>query len=221
VRPLLISHRGDAQKHPENTLEAFQSAFDLGADGIEFDVHCSPDGKLVVVHDYTHDPEIDYPCLEQVLERFAAHGRLEIEIKAFEEVCVEKIARVIQKYQPGDIEVTSSELPLLPVIRKHFPERLVGLIIKSSLIEDWMPEDHIQRMLLGYLKLTGANVLHLGLDFYSEELVTTLKEKGYRTHTHLPLEKTGQFSRVQALGLDQCTFDDLSLLKIFRDPTNQ
>jgi len=38
--PLLIVHRGDTVHFPENTLEAFKSAFDLGADGIECDVQC-------------------------------------------------------------------------------------------------------------------------------------------------------------------------------------
>ena len=38
--PLLIVHRCDTVHFPENTLEAFKSAFDLGADGIECDVQC-------------------------------------------------------------------------------------------------------------------------------------------------------------------------------------
>jgi len=51
----VIAHRGAAAYEPENTLAAFQKAIDLGADGVELDVHRSADGVLVVIHDSTVD----------------------------------------------------------------------------------------------------------------------------------------------------------------------
>lgn len=36
---------------PENTLEAFELAVKMGADGVELDVHMTKDGELVVAHD--------------------------------------------------------------------------------------------------------------------------------------------------------------------------
>jgi glycerophosphoryl diester phosphodiesterase len=50
----IFAHRGSAQAARENTLEAFAAARELGADGVELDVHLSRDG-FVVVH---HDPEV-------------------------------------------------------------------------------------------------------------------------------------------------------------------
>lgn len=49
--PLIIAHRGDVSKAPENTLPAFQRALESGADGIELDVRLTRDGQLVVFHD--------------------------------------------------------------------------------------------------------------------------------------------------------------------------
>ena len=49
--PLIIAHRGDVTRAPENTLPAFQSAFQHGADGIELDVRMTRDSQLVVFHD--------------------------------------------------------------------------------------------------------------------------------------------------------------------------
>lgn len=46
-----IAHRGYSEKAPENTFAAFRRAIDSGASGIEFDVHVSKDGELVVMHD--------------------------------------------------------------------------------------------------------------------------------------------------------------------------
>ncbi len=49
------AHRGASFIAPENTLEAFGLARDMGADGIELDVHLSADGELIVAHDETVD----------------------------------------------------------------------------------------------------------------------------------------------------------------------
>jgi len=50
-RPLVYAHRGGAALRPENTLAAFDHGLALGADGLEFDVHLSRDGVVVVHHD--------------------------------------------------------------------------------------------------------------------------------------------------------------------------
>ena len=49
--PLIIAHRGDLSNAPENTLPAFQRAYESGADGIELDVRLTRDDQLVVFHD--------------------------------------------------------------------------------------------------------------------------------------------------------------------------
>ena len=50
-KPLVWAHRGASAYAPENTLEAFQMAIDMGADGIELDVQLTKDGEMVVIHD--------------------------------------------------------------------------------------------------------------------------------------------------------------------------
>lgn len=52
-RPLVYAHRGGAALRPENTIAAFDHGLALGADGLEFDVHLSRDGIVVVHHDTT------------------------------------------------------------------------------------------------------------------------------------------------------------------------
>ena len=53
---IVYAHRGGAKLRPENTLLAFDHGLSLGADGLEFDVHLSRDGVVVVHHDATLDP---------------------------------------------------------------------------------------------------------------------------------------------------------------------
>lgn len=49
--PLLYAHRGARLEQPENSLEAFALALELGADALEIDVHMTRDGQPVVAHD--------------------------------------------------------------------------------------------------------------------------------------------------------------------------
>src|SRR5690242_3713126 len=50
-RPLLIAHRGDSLRAPEQTLVAYRRAIDLGADMIEADVQLTRDLLPVMLHD--------------------------------------------------------------------------------------------------------------------------------------------------------------------------
>ena len=49
--PLVLAHRGASRAADENTIEAFNLARTLGADGVELDVRHTADGVLVIHHD--------------------------------------------------------------------------------------------------------------------------------------------------------------------------
>jgi glycerophosphoryl diester phosphodiesterase len=55
MQPLVIAHRGDSARRPENTLASFASALEVGAEIVEFDVQLTRDGHVVVIH----DPAVD------------------------------------------------------------------------------------------------------------------------------------------------------------------
>lgn len=51
-RPVeIVAHRGASHDAPENTVAAIRLAWDQKADGSEFDVFLTKDGKIVVLHD--------------------------------------------------------------------------------------------------------------------------------------------------------------------------
>lgn len=52
---LVAAHRGGAALWPENSLLAFRQALALGVDALEFDLHMTADGEVVVLHDPTLD----------------------------------------------------------------------------------------------------------------------------------------------------------------------
>lgn len=57
--PTAFAHRGGAEVAPENTLEAFRAAADLGDVVLELDVQASADGAAVLMHDLTVDRTTD------------------------------------------------------------------------------------------------------------------------------------------------------------------
>ncbi len=96
---LLLAHRGDHARAPENTLAAFAAAgARFGCDGVEFDVRASADGFAVVLHDATLErvqgrPEradalsaaelgaAGVPMLTSVLEVCGPDAFLDVELK--------------------------------------------------------------------------------------------------------------------------------------------
>ncbi len=47
----IIGHRGASWEAPENTVSALKLAWQQGADGAEFDIYLTQDGKIVACHD--------------------------------------------------------------------------------------------------------------------------------------------------------------------------
>lgn len=59
--PLLYAHRGASLELPENTIEAFHLAVELGANALETDAHLTRDGRVVLSHDPSGKRMADVP----------------------------------------------------------------------------------------------------------------------------------------------------------------
>jgi glycerophosphoryl diester phosphodiesterase len=57
-RPI-VGHRGNCAHAPENTIESFRQAVELGVDALELDVRLTADGEVVVIHDPSVDRTTD------------------------------------------------------------------------------------------------------------------------------------------------------------------
>jgi len=56
---MVTAHRGDWRDAPENSLEAYKRAIELGVDVIEIDLNETSDGVVVIMHDGTIDRTTD------------------------------------------------------------------------------------------------------------------------------------------------------------------
>jgi glycerophosphoryl diester phosphodiesterase len=71
---LVVAHRGAGAAAPENTLEAYRLAVEMGADAVEVDVHLTADGKLALMHDETVERTTDLsgPIASMTLKQLRA-----------------------------------------------------------------------------------------------------------------------------------------------------
>lgn len=92
----VFGHRGFSGQYPENTMLAFRKAEEIGADGVELDVHLSKDGELMVIHDEalvrtTGRPGVVQDYTRKELERIKASrtkdDAFDVTIPSFEEYC--------------------------------------------------------------------------------------------------------------------------------------
>lgn len=164
LKPFILAHRGARSQAPENTLEAFQKAFELGADGIECDVFLSKDGIPVVIHDETldrttkntgfvwdHDSQalqkLGVPTLEQALSSLPNSSIINIELKGCRpysaEFLANQVSNFLKFYQDKiKIIISSFDPELLKIwTRDPYP---IGLLFESTqaLIcpTDWRPD---------------------------------------------------------------------------------
>jgi len=72
-KTLFLSHRGESDDAPENTLAAFALAMERDSDGIELDIRMTSDKKIVCVHD---------PSLARV-----AGKDIEVAAHSYQELC--------------------------------------------------------------------------------------------------------------------------------------
>ena len=124
TKTLLIAHRGASREAPENTLAAFDLAWQQGADGIEADFRLTRDGRVICLHDASSgrtagvdlavaDASLDelrhldvgswkgtrwqgqrIPTLDEVLERLPAGKMFMIELKSGPEI-IAPLGRVL------------------------------------------------------------------------------------------------------------------------------
>jgi glycerophosphoryl diester phosphodiesterase len=135
---IIYAHRGGAALRPENTIEAFDHGLALGADGLEFDVHLSKDGVVVVHHDDTLERTtsgrgrlIDHTHAE--LARLDAGCKFSDSTGAFpfggRHICVPTLREVLARYPTAPLIIE------LKVGGKALAERVVDEVRAARAVD--------------------------------------------------------------------------------------
>jgi glycerophosphoryl diester phosphodiesterase len=224
--PELIAHRGAHQTHPENSLSAFERAIELGADGIELDVHATRDG-IVVVH---HDPVVHarhpqrpthkaiaelsagelerfaladgtrIPSLSETLEVIGDRAIVYVEIKARS---IEPLVTRCIRESEATCAVHSFDHRIVQTVKTIFPAIRTGVLEVSRHIDP-----------AASLVAASAEDLWQEVDSIDEETVERAHSVGARVIAWTSNEPS-QWRRLHAIGVDGLCTDRIAELATF------
>jgi glycerophosphoryl diester phosphodiesterase len=216
-----IAHRGARREAPENTVAAFERAFQRRADAIELDVHATRDG-VVVVH---HDPDlalgvsaerpkiaemtwqdvaatymvtgISVPTLAQVLAVVPAGKTVYVEIKGLgiEQLVADEIRRSSVR-----CAVHSFDHATIERFARIAPDVPRGLLFESNLAE---METAVARV--------SARDVWPQFSLIDSSVMARAHAIGVRVIAWTVNERADQ-QRLAALGVDGICTDDVRLL---------
>ncbi|HEY7916657.1 MAG TPA: glycerophosphodiester phosphodiesterase [Acidimicrobiales bacterium] len=225
----ILGHRGSpdpANGVRENSLEAFERARRLGADGVELDVRSTADGAMAVHHDpvvpgvgavgemgATDLPEF-VPMLSDALS--ACRGMtVNVEIKnlpwepGFDpgERLAERVADlVVSTGRASEVVVSSFWLPTLVAVRQARPEVATGLLVASRLDPAEATDTAVER---------GLGALHPHIGLVGAPLVERAHRAGLAVAAWTVNDQE-QLERAKALAVDTVITDDVAFaLAIF------
>ena len=168
-----IAHRGFSGVYPENTMLAFRKAIEIGADGIELDVHLSKDGQVMIIHDEALKRTTgldgvvsDYTRAE--LEKISA-GKTKNDEFGFTPIpSLEEYLAFMAEHKD---KFTNIELKTAPVYYPEIEEKTLELVRKFDLEKNiiyssfnWLSIERMQR--LGTISETG--LLFSGMKLYNQ-----------------------------------------------------
>ncbi len=137
-----LSHRGESDDAPENTLAAFRLAMDRDSDGIELDIRLTADHFVVCVHDESLErvagiplkiaettlEELQrnhpVPLLDDVLALLKPGKHMQIELKGRERALLPELKKILdaRKIDKGQLALTSFEEKTIQDAEAFFPD---------------------------------------------------------------------------------------------------
>lgn len=207
----IVAHRGANREAPENTLEAFQRAVEVGVQGIELDIQLTLDG-VPVVH---HDPSLadgtagrnklishytfadlrsrDIASLDEVLELVNARCTVYIEIKN-----PAAVGAVVDRLQTRRswCAIHSFDHRVALAAKQRDPQLRTGILIVSRLVDT-----------TAAMRAARANDVWAQVDYIDAELVAQVHAAGDRIIAWTVNDVTSALD-LAAIGVDAICTDD-------------
>lgn len=197
IRTLFLSHRGESDDAPENTLEAFKLAMERDSDGIELDIRMTSDGKIVCVHDasllrvagvdlevasHTFDELCKVhpvPLLSDVLDVLAPDKFMQIELKG-KPFDLREVRSLIDKHLAlgKRFGISSFEIETLELANSVFPDLSRVLLINFEKYYGRFPQ---VSEVVEFCRLHGFSGVSFKADMQADKaFVDALREQGLR-----------------------------------------
>lgn len=241
----IVAHRGIATEAPENTLEAFERAVQLGADYVELDVRLTSDQVPVVyhyfyLHENTSTSGVIYDfsleqlrrvrvfcrhnagsvgsisTLPEVLEALGGRIGFEIEIKGPEPEAPQIIGDVLDRFK--HLWGTIEVTSYEPALLLAFQAQCPGIPVDLLIprSEAWMGLDVVYYQALHRARLSRARAVHLHPTQLSAAVVTALRHHGIEIHMWDANDEASLATAVE-YGIPRVCTDRFQQAAAFRD----
>ena len=197
IRTLILSHRGESDDAPENTLAAFKLAMDRDSDGIELDVRMTADGKIICVHDASllRVSGVDIEVSEHTYQELCAIHPVPLISEALDTLSPGKFMQIELKGKPFDLSelrelvdkhlklgkligISSFEIETLEIANNVFPDLTRVLLINLTKYFERFPSADEVGDFCHKHKFSGIS---FKADMLADKtFVDTLREKGLR-----------------------------------------
>jgi len=212
-----IGHRGAMGYAPENTLNSFAKALDLGVDMVELDVYISIDGELVVIHDDKVDRTTDgkgyviektfsqlrnldagngqkIPTLKEVFDLVDRKAEINIELKGSN--TAQSVSVLIEEYvkergwKYEDFLVSSFNHYELKKFHELIPEIRIGALITG------IPVGFAE-----FAERVNAWSVNLCMEFINKEMVDDAHARGMKVFVWTAND-SDDIEKMKLLGVD-------------------
>ena len=216
---LSIAHRGVTRRAPENTLAAFRKAIEFKADIVEFDVHLTKDGKIVVHHDHSLERSTDgaglvgeltfkkirtfhkangepIPSLQEVFSLLKGKCILKIDIK--DKNMEKKIINLMNKngIKKDSVIISSRIVSVLKKIKSLDPEIITELGGYTKKI--------LEQRAINMVKGVPADIISPHITIISKKLIDLAHKNGLKVHVWTVNDRR-TISKMKRLGVDAIT----------------
>lgn len=229
-RTLNIAHRGFSGKYPENTMMAFRKAVDVGADGIETDLHMTSDGIIVICHDetidrttngsgfikdYTYDEirKLDagkgekIPSLDELLnfmkdKNLLLNLELKNDVINYNNLEKDTINKIYEYGLEKNVIISSFNHQSMKRVKQYDSSIRTGLLYGSTICK---PEEYAKQM--------GADALHpLFSLVMDQDVVHDIKKSGILINAYT-VNREDEMKKLIGLGIDGIITNYPNILK--------
>jgi glycerophosphoryl diester phosphodiesterase len=216
----VVGHRGAPFYEPENTIESFKKAIELGADYIECDIHLTRDGEAVVIHDgnlsrMTNGRGNIKDCNLSDLARLTVGGKYKIPM----------LQEVINLDFPTIIELKCFGLirkkvypnlvkRVLEIMRGSATKEIIFVSFEKKYLEELNSYGNFKKMLLsiafpGIATINKLNITGLGVryNFLDERRVMEAHKNGLKILAWT-VDKKEEVEKMAKIGVDFITSND-------------
>lgn len=195
-------------------MAAFERALARGAEGFEFDVQLTSDGRAVVIHDAMLDRTTTgsgpvFAAEASDVARLDAGGWFGADYSGEGVPLLDAVLAAVDRADVFDrVKFTGWNQAMLCRLKAERPDATIGLFAQQP--QEWMNDAVFERYVLGTAETAGFDVAHVHAGSITERIASGLGDLGYVVHANDALGRD-QILRARDAGAQSISTNNVAL----------